>query len=126
MKSHKIVFILFLAFALSSYSDTSFKKKGIKFFKGSWGEALQKAKEEDKFIFVDFYATWCGQCKKIKRTSFKDSKVGDYYNKNFINVSINAESREGIKIATQIWCFFIPDSYHYRLQWKEEDKNYWI
>ena len=31
--------------------------------------------------------------------SFKDAKVGEYYNKNFINVTIDAESREGIKIA---------------------------
>ena len=99
MKSKHVLILFLLVCTLSSYSDASYKKKGITFFKGSWEEALIKAKEENKYIFVDFYATWCAPCKKLKRTSFKDSKVGDYYNKNFINVSIDAESREGIKIA---------------------------
>ena len=44
---------------------------------------------------MDVYATWCGQCKKLKRKSFKDKEVGDYYNKNFINIAINGESEEG-------------------------------
>ncbi|GGG18628.1 hypothetical protein GCM10011344_19030 [Dokdonia pacifica] len=99
MKSKYVLILFFLACTLSSYSDTPYKKKGISFFKGSWEEALIKAKEENKYVFVDFYATWCAPCKQLKRTSFKDRKVGDYYNKNFINVSIDAESREGIKIA---------------------------
>ncbi|WP_299216151.1 thioredoxin fold domain-containing protein [uncultured Dokdonia sp.] len=99
MKSKHLFLLLFLACTLSSYNDASYEKKGITFFKGSWEEALIKAKKENKYIFIDFYATWCGPCKKLKRTSFKDPKVGAYYNKNFINISIDAESKEGIKIA---------------------------
>lgn len=99
MKSKHIFILFFLAYTLSSYSDATYKKKGITFFKGNWEEALTKAKEENKFVFVDFYATWCGPCKQLKRKTFKDTKVGDYYNKNFISISIDAESREGIKIA---------------------------
>ena len=32
--------------------------QGIQFFKGTFDEALVKAKEEKKLIFVDFYAVW--------------------------------------------------------------------
>lgn len=99
MKSNHVFLLFFLACTLSSYSDAPLKKKGIAFFKGSWEEALIKAKEENKYIFIDFYTTWCGPCKKLKRTSFKDPEVGTYFNKNFINLSIDAESREGIEIA---------------------------
>ena len=35
-------------------------QEGIDFFQGSWSEALEKAKAEDKLIFVDAYAEWCG------------------------------------------------------------------
>lgn len=91
-----------LIVVLSLFPLTSFKtkthsfatSKGIAFFKGTYAEALLKAKEEDKYIFVNFYATWCGNCKQLKK-SFKDKEVGTYYNKNFINISIDGESKEG-------------------------------
>ena len=36
--------------------------QGIQFETGSWKEVLQKAKQENKLIFVDLYTTWCGPC----------------------------------------------------------------
>ena len=98
MKNSIRLFILILSFipltSFQTYTYESGQGKGIEFFKGSWEEALQKAKDENKNLFVDFYATWCGPCKQLKK-SFKDKEVGAYYNKNFINVSIDGETREG-------------------------------
>lgn len=68
---------------------------GIQFFKGSWSEALTKAKNEDKPIFLDVYATWCGPCKVLKRKTFPDAEVGKYFNENFINVSLDGEKEDG-------------------------------
>jgi thiol-disulfide isomerase/thioredoxin len=66
----------------------------INFFKGSWQDALAKAKAEQKPIFVDFYTDWCGPCKMMSKTVFTDKDVADYYNKNFIALKINAEQEE--------------------------------
>ena len=98
MSTKHFILLTIIVFMLSSYTEKPYKK-GIHFFKGSFEEALVLAQKENKAVFVDFYATWCGPCKQLKRTSFKDEKVGDYYNKNFINISIDAESKEGINIA---------------------------
>jgi len=98
--NRNLILILILALALFSFIPSSYKKnKGIQFVKGSWEEALTKAKEENKFIFLDVYASWCAACKKLKRISFKDKEVGEYYNKNFINITIDGESEEGQRLA---------------------------
>ena len=59
------------------------------------------AKTAHKKIFVDAYATWCGPCKRLQKTTFKDAKAAAYYNKNFINFKIDVEKGEGINLAKE-------------------------
>ncbi|WP_432670985.1 thioredoxin family protein [Flavobacterium sp. SM2513] len=89
-----VIICTFPLTSFNTYKEESVKNKGIVFFKGTFEEALEKAKAENKFIFIDFYAKWCGQCKKLKK-SFKDDEVGTYYNKNFINILVDGETKEG-------------------------------
>lgn len=72
---------------------------GIKFENLTFEEAIQKAKEENKLIFLDAYAVWCGPCKMMDRTTFKSEEVGKVFNKNFINIKIDMEKGEGPDIA---------------------------
>ncbi len=72
---------------------------GIQFQKSSWNDILILAKKENKLIFLDIYATWCGPCKKLKTKTFSDKEVGAYYNSNFINVSLDGETGEGLELA---------------------------
>ena len=90
--------LLLLSFTTS---EKRVYKKGINFFKGTYTEALAKAKEENKPVFLDVYATWCGPCKKLKKSTFKDEAVGTYFNKNFINISIDGETEEGRAIVNK-------------------------
>ena len=69
--------------------------KGIQFFDGNFHQALLKSQELKKPIFLDVYATWCGPCKQLKKTTFKDEEVGNYFNANFINIAIDGETSEG-------------------------------
>ena len=77
-------------------------EEGIQFFKGSWGEALQKAKEDNKPIFLDVYASWCGPCKKLKKETFPNADAGTYFNENYINVTLDAEKGDGIELAKSL------------------------
>ncbi len=74
-------------------------EEGIQFHKGSWNEALELAKKDNKIIFLDIYATWCGPCKRLKSNTFSIEAVGEFYNPNFINVAMDGEKGEGPELA---------------------------
>ena len=73
--------------------------QGIEFFKGTFDEAKAQAKKEDKLIFMDAYASWCGPCKRMAKNVFPKKEAGDYFNKNFVNVKMDMEKGEGRGLA---------------------------
>ena len=87
--------ILFLMPLFSSAGSDGEQNAGIQFHNGSWKEVLEKAKKENKLIFVDAYAVWCGPCKWMDANVFPQREVGDFYNSKFINFKIDAERGEG-------------------------------
>ena len=97
MKNIFLFSALFSAFLSCDKNNNT--KDGIKFEKDNWENTLAKAKVENKIVFVDAYTTWCGPCKKMDAKTFPDKKVGDFYNKNFINIKVDAEKGDGLGIA---------------------------
>lgn len=67
----------------------------ITFEHGTLEEALKKAKQAKKPLFVDVYATWCGPCKQMAATSFIDPEVTAYYNDHFISLKLDGEKNDG-------------------------------
>lgn len=68
---------------------------GIRFEKTSFAEALKKAKDEGKYLFMDCYTTWCGPCKMMSEKVFTLQDVGEYFNSNFVNLKVDMEKKEG-------------------------------
>jgi thioredoxin-related protein len=73
--------------------------QGIKFEDSNFSTILAKAKKENKLIFIDAYASWCGPCKLMVKNVFPQKSVGDYYNSHFVNAKIDMEKGEGIELA---------------------------
>ena len=90
---------LFLLFLLL-VSGSDIRAQGIDFFHGTWEEAQELAKKEDKLIFIDAFATWCGPCKRMAREAFPKKEVGDVYNRYFINVKLDMERGDGLVFRT--------------------------
>ncbi len=81
----------FIAYAQNAL-DTYKKNKEINLTKvENLDEALALAKREGKPLFINVSATWCGPCKQIKATTFKESMVAKYHNENYINVYVETD-----------------------------------
>jgi thioredoxin 1 len=95
-----VILFFFTAFADNGHAKSpQVEEQGIQFLNLRWEEALQKAQAENKLIFVDFYAEWCGRCKRLKENTFPDPEVGALFNKNFINLAFDIEKADGKALA---------------------------
>ena len=74
-------------------AEVDFKKPA------SWKAALDAAKAENKFLFVDAYTDWCGWCKVMDQKTFSDNTIATMMNGSFVNVKIEMETKFGIDVA---------------------------
>ena len=58
----------------------------------SFDEGMRLAAETKKVVLVDVYTSWCGWCKRMELTTYKDAKVIQDLNDHFVLVKLNAES----------------------------------
>jgi thioredoxin-related protein len=94
-----IILVVMFASALAKDANTEENETGIHFTKGSWAQAQELALKENKPVFLDLSTSWCHYCKKMRANVYSNQEVGEYYNTNFINVSLDAEKGEGIELA---------------------------
>jgi thiol-disulfide isomerase/thioredoxin len=93
---------LALLLGLIFFSIQSFAA-GINFIENkTWKEILSMAKKQNKLVFLDAYATWCGPCKYLQKNVFTSIEVGKFYNANFINVKMDMEAGEGIQLSEEL------------------------
>lgn len=81
------------------FAPAALMAQGIAFEHGTWAETLAKAKSENKLIFLDAYAAWCGPCKMMAKQTFMDAEVAKYFNASFVNAKIDMEKGEGPDLA---------------------------
>ncbi len=109
MKNILLLSLLSVVFLFSSCKGSkntigtkpSKKTKGVHFVKSeSLTDVLEAAEKEGKFVFVDFYTTWCLPCKVMDEEVFPDKELGDFFKENFISYKVNAEKDNGVNLAT--------------------------
>ncbi|RYX83347.1 DUF255 domain-containing protein [bacterium] len=52
--------------------------------------ALKEAKKSGKPVFIDFYTVWCGPCKYLEQTTYRDPKFVRA-SRNWVMVKLDAE-----------------------------------
>jgi len=67
-------------------------------------DALQKAKDENKPIFLSVGYSACHWCHVMAHESFENNDVAEFMNKNFVNIKVDREERPDIDDIYQKAC----------------------
>lgn len=97
-----------LLIGISLFLGNKSKAQGIIFESGSFTEALVKARTENKLLFVDVYTSWCGPCKRMSQETFTQTKLGNYFNRNFINYKQDGEKNDGPELMKKFDITTVP------------------
>ena len=101
-----VVLLLALAVSVGSFEDKKPKDKpaspkkaganGITWMR--YDDGLKKAKAEDKHVFIDFTAKWCGWCRKMDKETFSRTEVIDMLNAHFVSVKVDGDSHTELNV----------------------------
>ncbi|MBO9570670.1 MAG: DUF255 domain-containing protein [Chitinophagaceae bacterium] len=90
MRNFMYAMLIFPVMAIAQLNNT-----GIQWTTGlSWKQVKQKAKTDNKYIFLDVFATWCGPCKEMDKRVYINDSVGAYFNDQFISVKVQTDQTD--------------------------------
>ncbi len=78
----RIIFVLLVSCEV--FGDAPFSNM-------SYPDAIAEAKSSGKLVMIDFYTTWCGPCKMLDKTTWKDEKVQQWLKEKTIPLKVDAE-----------------------------------
>ena len=88
----------------------------------TWDAVLAQAKAENKHVFIDFYTTWCGPCKRLDKVTYVDPKVVDFLNST-VPVKYDCEKGYGETLAKQFKVVAYPTMVLLDAQGREIDRH---
>lgn len=87
MNSKRLILPLFLIINLMYAQNNSIDFRDF----DSEMQIFNKAKKENKFVFVVLHYKGCGYCRLMEKNVFTDKNVIEYFNNNFISLSLDID-----------------------------------
>ncbi len=80
----------------------------VRFEEGTLRAAQRRAAAEQKLLFVDLYATWCGPCQTLDRKVFSKAAVGTFMEEHFVSIRFDVDREPGRSFAKEFAVRSIP------------------
>jgi len=64
-----------------------------------YNEGMELAKTQKKDILINFYAKWCGYCRKMEKDTFSNRLVANYLQDNYIPILINSDKERRLSAS---------------------------
>ena len=64
----------------------------------TYEEVIAAQAKQPKKVFVDVYTNWCGWCKRMDQTTFRDPKIVKALNNEYYAVKLNAASDKSFSL----------------------------
>lgn len=80
----------------------------IAFTSESFEIAKQRAVNEGKLLFVDFYANWCTPCKWMDKTTFTHGEIIDVLNTNYVSIKVDIDTKAGFALKEKFAIGVLP------------------
>ncbi len=90
-----------LAGASTAQEERPGKHGSLEWFCGTWEELLVEAQRSDRLVFVDFWTEWCGFCKKLDHTTFRDAAVAKEM-RDVLCFSVDAEDPQYAAVTRRL------------------------
>ncbi|WP_309493394.1 thioredoxin family protein [Candidatus Hecatella orcuttiae] len=96
------------AFYLLQFFQPSSPSEGSINWRHDFHEALNLAQVEGKLLMMEFYADWCGWCRKLDMETYTDPRLAAFLNEEFIPLKIDVENRENLVLADRYRVWELP------------------
>ena len=97
------IFALFVSFA--TFASVA---SGAMWQDGSLSDATARAARDNKLVFVDVYATWCGPCQDMDTDVYPRAEVNRLLTSDFVALRRDGERGEGLSIAQRYHVLGFP------------------
>jgi thioredoxin-related protein len=96
--------VFVLAQVTSVLNEKNKDERGIQWVKDlTWDQVKEKAKTENKRIFIDAFASWCGPCKAMDKEIYPNDTIGNYFNSRFVAVKLQIDKTKNDDQYVKNW-----------------------